>query len=232
MHIGKIRGLDKEFKFPTKWEEITIKRYAEYEAMVKNLQKSFVKIFNLKDESEVGQITQAEIFRLYPTYFTSMFCFWTGLAQTDAFRVDSADIFACIAVMNDLLAKNTGERKIDRFDYLGETYLFPTSKKDINGNEALMSGESFGAMVFAFQQEKVLEDLKLGKFDVVANQIAILCRPEGEDYDPEKVNERAELFKGLSMEIVWQFVFFSIRQTSRFKMLTKIYTKEAEAKTS
>lgn len=232
MYVSTIPELNKEFRFPTKWEEITVSKWAKYEALVKELQKSFIKKFNLKDESEIGQITSVEILTEYPEYFVRLFSFWTGVSLNDCYKVDKAGILGVYQTMNELLAKNTSEQGIDRFDFLGKTYLFPTSDKDIDGNTALMSNESFGAMIYAFQQDAILEDLKKGKFDVVANQIAILCRPEGEEYSPEKVNERAKIFQDLPMNIVWEFCFFLIRQTLKFKVLTQIYSKEAEAKTN
>ena len=229
MYKGTIPQLNKDFRFPTKWEEITIGKWAEYQRLVKELQKNFVKKFNLKDESEIGQITTIEIFTQYPEYFVKLFSFWTGINNQDAFKVDKADILAIYETMNNLLAKNTSEKRIDRFVFGEVTYLFPRSEYDIKGNEARMAKESFGAMIYAFQQDKILEDLSKSRFDVVADQMAILCRPEGEEYDPVKVSERARKFKDLTMDIVWEFVFFSIRQTPRFKQLTRIYSQQAEA---
>lgn len=228
MYKGTIPDIDIEFRFPTKWEEITVEKWAEYQRLVKELQKNFVKKFNLKDESEASQITTAEIFIKYPEYFVRLFSFWTGVSLHDAYRVDKADILAIYETINGLLAKNTSEKRIDRFMLGGVAYLFPRSEYDIKGNEARMAKESFGAMIFAFQQEKILEDLSKSKFDVVADQMAILCRPEGEEYNPSKVGERARKFKQLTMDIVWEFVFFSIRQTPRFKMLTKIYSEAGQ----
>lgn len=228
MYTYKITTLEKEFKIPTKWEEITVSKFAKYQALVKEIQKDFIETFNLKDETEIGQVTTREIFHQLPSYFIKLISFWSGLSSQEVYQVDHHDILSIHLYMNELLAKNTIEKGMDRFVFGGTEYLFPLSKTDIEGNTALMAGETFGAMVYAFQQNQNLEDLGKGKFDAVAAQMAILCRPEGEDYDPEKCNARAIEFKELPMDIVWEFVFFSTRQMPKFKELTRIYTAEAE----
>ena len=77
---------DQVFRFPTKWDEITVKQFAKYQKLLVDLRKNFVVKFGLKDESEVDKITNVEILRKYPDYFIKIFCFWTGLKQTKAFR--------------------------------------------------------------------------------------------------------------------------------------------------
>jgi hypothetical protein len=185
--------------------------------------------FNLKDESELDKITDIEILTQYPEYFIKIFCFWTGLTENKAYEADKEGVYACVQTQNHLLGKNTSEKGIDRFEIGGVTYLFPQSEKGIGGSVAYMAKESFGAMIYALQQEKNLKELQKGRFDVIADQMAILCRPEGEVYNPSKVNERAKIFQNLTMDIVWEFVFFSIRRTNKFKQLIKIYSQEGEA---
>ena len=132
--------------------------------------------------------------------------------------------------MNQLLAKNTKERGIDRFDFDGVAYLFPRSLTDINGNSALMGGETFGAMIYTFQQEQNLKELGKGRFNVIANQMAITCRPEGEEFNDDISSERAKLFQNLTMDIVWEWVFFSIRRSNLFTSNTRIYLEEEAVK--
>jgi len=228
----KISSLGIDFQLPINWSEITIQKFADYQDLVKQLQKQFVETFSLKDETEIAQVTTIEIFIKMPSYFTKIISFWSGLSLSDVYKIDKNDVLACYTHMNKFLANNTTETGIDKFTFKGAEYLFPGSKSDINGNTALMADETFGAMIYAFQQNKSLEELGKGRFEAVAAQMAILCRPKGEEYDPDKSNVRALEFKQLPMDIVWEFVFFSIRQTSRFKKLTETYLKEGEEKTN
>ena len=228
MHHWTIKGSDKEFSTPQNWSEITISKFAAYQNLVVELQKEFVKVFELKDESEISTITDIEILHVFPTYYLKIICFWSGLTRTEALKIAKKDFFSVYTTLNQTLGNSLKDKEMKSFDFKKQTYMFPKNTEDINGKTALMGGETFGAMIYMFQQEQNLRELNMGRFDVIANQMAISCRPEGEDYDPDKPNGRAKLFQELSMDVVWQWVFFSIRQTIKFKPTTKIYS-EAEA---
>ena len=88
----------------------------------------------------------------------------------------------------------------------------PKSKVDYFGNEIDMSEATFGEVVEAMQVQEMSTTFMDNNFKALPYQIAILCRPKDEDYNDQKVNERAELFKELPMSIVWQISFFLIRQ--------------------
>ncbi len=228
MHNWSIPG--KKFTTPKDWSEITIGKYAEYQSMVKAMQKDFVKIFDLKDETEISEVTDIEIFTVYPEYYIKIICFWSGLTKGECLKIDKGDIFSVYQYLNKALAANLSERKIDRFEFKGQIYLFPSSVKDINGNEAKMANETFGAMIYAFQQDKILDDISKSKFDALGSQMAILCRPEGEEYDPDKTRERGRLFQDLPMEIVWQFSFFLTRLGLPLIATTEDYSKQEQVR--
>jgi len=232
MHTWTIKESNKEFKTPQNWNEITISTFAQYQSLVRELQKDFVKVFGLKDETEINTITDVEILNVFPTYYIKIICFWSGLTRTEALKVHSKDFFAVYTALNAVLGKTLKDKETDSFEHKGETYLFPKNTKDINGNIALMGGEDFGTMIYMFQQEQNLNELNKGRFDVIANQMAISCRKKGEEFDPDKTNARAKLFQDLPMDVVWQWVFFSIRQTKKYKRTTKIYSVGEEGKAS
>ena len=51
--------------------------------------------------------------------------------------------------------------------------------------------------------------MKNGRFDVLPEQMAILCRPAGEDFDDKLTEERTKLFKkNVTMDTVFEFAFF------------------------
>jgi len=229
MHHWTIKGSDKEFSTPQNWSEITISKFAQYQDLVKELQKDFIEVFNLKDETEINTITDVEILNVFPTYYLKIICFWSGLTHSEALKINKKDFFAVYIKLNQTLGESLKDQNLESFEFKGLEYLFPKNTQDINGNIAYMGGESFGSMIYMFQQEQNLKELGKGRFDVIAKQMAISCRPEGEEYDPDKTNVRAKIFKDLSMDVVWQWVFFSIRQTKKYKRTTKIYS-EGEAK--
>jgi len=64
--------------------------------------------------------------------------------------------------------------------------------------------------------------MKNGKFDVLPEQMAILCRKSGEEFDDDIIPSKSDNFKKLTMDIVWEFSFFltmqSVKLTRTFQM--------------
>ena len=80
--------------------------------------------------------------------------------------------------------------------------------------------------VFEFSEAADLElfskDLAGGKHERAANIISILCRPKDksgkiEKYDEDVSLKRAESFKSLNMDIVWE-VFFCLAEQSSMRI--------------
>ena len=76
--------------------------------------------------------------------------------------------------------------------------------------------------------------MKHGRFDVLPEQMAILCREVGEEYDDDIIPEKTEKFRELTMDIVWEFSFFltmqSIKLTRTFQT-SLMKEEEVEEKT-
>ena len=76
--------------------------------------------------------------------------------------------------------------------------------------------------------------MKHGRFDVLPEQMAILCREVGEEYDDDIIPEKTEKFRELTMDIVWEFSFFltmqSIKLTRTFQT-SLMKEEEGEEKT-
>ncbi len=63
--------------------------------------------------------------------------------------------------------------------------------------------------------------MKHGKFDVLPEQMAILCRKIDEEYDDDIISSKSDKFKQLTMDIVWEFSFLtmqSVKLTRTFQM--------------
>ena len=78
--------------------------------------------------------------------------------------------------------------------------------------------------------------MKHGRFDVLPEQMAILCRRPDEEYDDDVIPSKTEKFKELTMDIVWEFSFFltmqSVKLTRTFQMfLGKTEEEVEQAKT-
>jgi len=63
-------------------------------------------------------------------------------------------------------------------------------------------------------------------------QMAILCRKVGEEYDEEAIPDKTEKFKELTMDYVWEFSFFlttqSVKLTRTFQMFLGKTEEEVE----
>ena len=65
--------------------------------------------------------------------------------------------------------------------------------------------------------------MKHGKFDVLPEQMAILCRKASEEYDDDAIPAKADKFKKLSMDIVWEFSFFLTMQSVKLTRTFQTY---------
>ena len=74
--------------------------------------------------------------------------------------------------------------------------------------------------------------MKHGRFDVLPEQMAILCRRVDEEYDDDVIASKTEKFKQLKMDIVWEFSFFltmqSVKLTRTFQMFLGKTEEEVE----
>ena len=55
--------------------------------------------------------------------------------------------------------------------------------------------------------------------------VAIYCRPEGEVYDEKVTMQRANVFGGLTMDMVWRVFFCIYRQLGKSLNYTQGYLK-------
>jgi hypothetical protein len=70
------------------------------------------------------------------------------------------------------------------------------------------------------------EYLKNGRFDILPEQMAILCKKVDEEVDLDNIDEKAELFKQLKMDVVWEFSFFLSKRTTASLSLIQTFLGE------
>lgn len=100
-------------------------------------------------------------------------------------------------------------KQIKCFDFEGECYLLPVSKK-VFGMEVPMVDMT--AMEFTESSDLMVHMSKMSKdrdFSRISNMVAIICKKPGEEYNEEVSLERAERFMDLKMDVCWD-VFFSL----------------------
>jgi hypothetical protein len=89
-------------------------------------------------------------------------------------------------------------------------YLTGISKKKM---ESLDLDSVTAAISTFYQTLKKYEPKGITEFELLPEQMAILCREEGEVYSDEAIPDKTEKFKNLTMDIVWEFAFFLTLQS-------------------
>jgi len=56
--------------------------------------------------------------------------------------------------------------------------------------------------------------------------MAILCRRADEEYDEELIPEKADKFRKLTMDVIWEFSFFLNHQSEKLTTLFHTYSEK------
>ena len=197
----EIKIQDKTYSIPTKWEDITLKWWYGLYAIINK--------YNEKDEEgnpiEVEH-SEVEILKMN----RDIFMYLTGINQNMMEKLDMESVNAAVSTVSDLLQEYK-PKHIDRFVFEDETYFFP---------KEFLKRNTFGDYIESTHLESTIKIMKHGRFDVLPEQMAILCRKAGEEYDDDAIPSKTEKFKELTMDIVWEFSFFLTMQSLR---LTKTF---------
>ena len=151
-----------------------------------------------------------------------VFKYLTGVNDTMLQKLDLESVNQAVTTVSQLLQeyKPTG---IDKFEFEEETYYFP---------KEFLKRNTFGDYIEATQLDATIEMMKHGKFDVLPEQMAILCRKASEEYDDDAIPAKADKFKKLSMDIVWEFSFFLTMQSVRLTRTFQTYLVEGQEEVS
>ena len=197
----EIKIQDKTYSIPTKWGDITLKWWYGLYAIINK--------YNEKDEEgnpiEVEH-SEVEILKMN----RDIFMYLTGINQNMMEKLDMESVNAAVSTVSDLLQEYK-PKHIDRFVFEDETYFFP---------KEFLKRNTFGDYIESTHLESTIKIMKHGRFDVLPEQMAILCRKAGEEYDDDAIPSKTEKFKELTMDIVWEFSFFLTMQSLR---LTKTF---------
>ena len=137
--------------------------------------------------------------------------------------LDVESVNTAVSTVGELLQEYKPQG-IDRFEFEGETYFFP---------KEFLKRSTFGDYIESTHLESTIKIMKHGRFDVLPEQMAILCRRVGEEYNDDEIPQKSDKFKELTMDIVWEFSFFltmqSVKLTRTFQMFLGKTEEEVEA---
>jgi len=201
---------DKKYDIPTDWKDITLEWWCGLYSIISR---------HNDDEAEVQrELTDVEVLKMN----RDMFMYLTKIDLNTMNKLDMESVNSAISVVGELLQayEPTG---IDRFEFEGETYLFP---------KEFLKRNTFGDYIESTHLDNTIKIMKNGKFDILPEQMAILCRRIDEEYDDDLIPEKTERFKQLTMDIIWEFSFFltmqSVKLTRTFQMFLGKTEEEVE----
>tara|TARA_R100000734_G_C3307318_1_gene97880 strand:- start:613 stop:1254 length:642 start_codon:yes stop_codon:yes gene_type:complete len=187
---------------PTDWKDITIREFH-------NLYQVIYKYED--DDLDNDEVKKLMFLKEYASFL---------LKEERSYieRMEVEDIEHLVQATNKLMTQYEPQN-LENFTYEDVKYYFP---RDI-------SKQTFGEYIECQALEKSAKVMKNGKFDVIAEQMARLCKTDdelGTYLDEEVVQERAEKFKDLTMDIVWEFNFFLLNFQKNLAKGFRIYGEE------
>jgi hypothetical protein len=212
------------FDVPTEWENITLKHWSELAYIIKKHQNiDELKRNSISDsidvsEEEYNTILNNSKFLNEAQLNRDIFCYLSGL---DKHYMKSVNMEQVTQVINaiGILTEEYEPKGINSFELDGETYYFPSE---------FLKKNTYGDFIEATQLDMTVESMRNGRYDVLPEQMAILCRKSGEEYDDEAIPEKAEKFKQLTMDIVFEFAFFLTNQNQKLLKLSSMFLEKKE----
>lgn len=209
-----------DFQVPTEWENITLKHWGELAYIIKKHQSdsdlkknSLDERFGIEDSEDYQKLTEDVEFFNQIHLNRDIFCYLSGLDREDMKFVDMEQVAQVINTIN-ILTEEYKPKGMKSFEFDGETYYFPSE---------FLKDNTYGDFIEATQLDMYIESMKNGRYDVLPEQMAILCRKIDEEYDEDKIVEKAEKFKQLTMDIVFEFAFFLTKRNENLLTLSSTY---------
>ena len=203
----------KTINIPTDWEDMTLNYWC-------GIFRILNKYKSKKDFSEkiIEDNEKASLVSYTDEMKKEIFQYVAEISDED---IDSVDMEQATTVLNamDVFRDEYVAKGVKSFDFEGDTYYFPMDN---------LLDNTFGDYIEATQLEMNIEQLTNGNYDVFPQQMAILCRKLGEEYDEEKIKERTESFRKLKMDTVLEFAFFLTNQSQKLANALAMYSEEKE----
>ncbi len=209
----QIKIQEDSYDIPTEWKDMTVEYWCGLYSIINQ--------YNKRDEE--GNVIEEEHSQVQSLKMNrDIFMYLTGLTQVDMEKLDVDSVTAAITAFSGALEEYKPQG-IDRFEFEGETYFFP---------KEFLKRNTFGDYIESTHLESTIKIMKHGRFDVLPEQMAILCRKAGEEYDDDVIPSKTDSFKKLTMDIVWEFSFFltmqSVKLTRTFQMFLGKTEEEVE----
>tara|TARA_R100001086_G_scaffold140116_1_gene73506 strand:- start:3523 stop:4203 length:681 start_codon:yes stop_codon:yes gene_type:complete len=209
----EIKIQDNSYSIPTQWKDITLEWWCGLYFIIK-------KYVNKDEEGNVVESAMPEVENLKLN--KEIFMYLTKVDEATMKTLDIDSVNAAVTTVSTLMEEYK-PKGIRKFEFEGETYYFP---------EEFLRRNTFGDYIESTHLDSTIDIMKHGKFDILPEQMAILCRKAGEEYDDEAIPDKAEKFKQLTMDLIWEFSFFlttqSVKLAKTFQMFLGKNEQELE----
>lgn len=212
MLVIEIDGKAKEI--PSYWKEMTLEYYCGIYEILQKYKRT-----EEQDKNDEGKDLTKFFFTQEIKMYNDLFCYMTGMSKENVKKVKTEEIEAVISSLDNILEEYK-PKGMTNFEFEGDIYYFPMN---------FFREGTFGEYIESTQLEMNTEYLKNGRFDILPEQMAILCKSVDEEVDLDNIDDKAKAFKRLTMDIVWEFAFFLNRQTSNsLNVIQTFLEKEAQ----
>ena len=193
----EIQIKEEKYKIPTQWKDITLEYWCGLYNIIKNYTET-------AEESETEEIVEPKLDEVKVLRMNKeIFKYVTGINDAMLNKLDLESVNSAVSSIGQMMEEYK-PKGIDRFEFDGEVYFFP---------KEFLKQNTFGDYIESTQLDATIQMMKHGKFDVLPEQMAILCRKAGEEYDDDIIPSKSDNFKKLTMDIVWEFSFFLTMQS-------------------
>tara|TARA_R100000388_G_scaffold31667_4_gene24799 strand:+ start:5403 stop:6113 length:711 start_codon:yes stop_codon:yes gene_type:complete len=212
----EIQIQENKYEIPTEWKDITLEWWCGLYTIIKKHTKMEVdeKEKNIKEE----KLEEIEVLRMN----RDIFKYLTGVNDNMLNKLDIDSVNRAVTTVSELLQEYK-PKGIEHFEFEDETYYFP---------KEFLKRNTFGDYIEATQLDATIEMMKHGKFDVLPEQMAILCRKATEEFDDDAIPAKADKFKKLTMDIVWEFSFFLTMQSVKLTRTFQTYLVQDQVEES
>ena len=193
----EIQIKEDKYEIPTEWKDITL----EYWCGLYNIIKKYTETAEEKENEEVVEpkLDEVKVLRMNKEIFKYV----TGINDIVLNKLDLESVNTAVGTIGQMMEEYK-PKGIDRFEFEDNVYFFP---------KEFLKRNTFGDYIESTQLDATIQMMKHGKFDVLPEQMAILCRTIDEEYDDDVIPSKTDKFKQLTMDIVWEFSFFLTMQS-------------------
>lgn len=236
--------MDEKYEVISGWDELNGHQFLELQKISDKAPKKLKDIFMMHYEGDEEALKEVKLSineseKTFPKFYGDFIGALSDIPKkviNKIFKEDREHIFwehlskfaiGCVVAPIDVpkVTTETFNFKSEKYPEFDGEYILPKSSY-VLGETRFMG--KISTIQFTESADIRSNMIKLGEGDYSAafNIVSLMCMKEGEEYDEEHVSRRAEAFKDLTMDIVWD-VFFYISNLNRIsKNLSQSYLLE------